>query len=181
MSAEFHLQRDVRMTNLLLPAMGLVLLFMGRRLFWFFVAVLGFAAGLQAAPLLLDPAPFWMVWAVGLVFGVIGALLALFFQQVAIIAGGFLSGVSLSLHLLPAANTNLLVTISLLCGIASAVALWLFFDWVLILLSTLIGASLIIDGIGWQAPFAIIGYVLLVAAGVGVQGRWLRARRGPAG
>ena len=165
------------MTDLLLPALGLVLLFMGRRLFWFFVGVAGFAAGLQAAPLLFGPQPFWMVWAVGLGCGVIGALLALFFQNLAIAVGGFLAGFTIAFHLLPMLNPNTAMLISLGCGIAGAVALFLSFDWVLVFLSAMIGATLIIDSIGRQLPYGMSIYVVLVAVGIAVQARWMLARR----
>ena len=165
------------MTNLLLPALGMVLLVMGRRLFWLFVGAAGFAAGLQVAPLLLGPQPFWMVWAVGLVCGVIGALLALFFQQVAIAVGGFLAGITIALHLLPMLNPNTAVLISLVCGVAGAVALFLFFDWVLVILSAMIGATLIVDSVGRQLPYGMLIYVVLVAVGIAVQAKWMLARR----
>jgi hypothetical protein len=165
------------MTDLLLPALGLVLLFMGRRLFWFFVAVAGFAAGLQAAPLLFGSQPFWMVWAVGLGCGVFGALLALFFQQVAIAVGGFLAGVTIALHLLSMLNPNTVILIGLVCGIAGAVALFLFFDWVLVFLSSLVGATLVMDSIGWQLPYGMLIYLVLAGGGIAVQAKWLLARR----
>jgi hypothetical protein len=54
------------MTYWLPPVLGLALLFMGWRLFWLFVGVAGFAAGLQAAPLLFGMQPFAILWGVGL-------------------------------------------------------------------------------------------------------------------
>ena len=62
--------------NLLLAASGVVLLVLGWKLFWLFVGVVGFAVGLQAAQLVFGPQPFWLLWAAGLVCGIIGAVLA---------------------------------------------------------------------------------------------------------
>lgn len=165
------------MTHLLPQIIGLVLLLMGRRLFWFFVGVAGFATGLQVASMLFGPQAFWMIWFVGFVCGVIGALLALFFQRMAIVVGGFLAGVTLALHLLPVTNTNVIVLISLAYGITGAIALFLFFDWVLIFLSAMIGASLVVDSIGYHLPWVMIFYLLLVAIGVAVQASGLKDRR----
>ncbi len=165
------------MMNFLLPAMGLVILFAGRRLFWLFVCVAGFASGLQAAPLLLGTQPFWMVWGVGLVCGLIGALLAFFYQKAAIIVGGFLAGVFLSLHLLPVTTTETVALIRIGCGIAGAIALFLVFDWTLIVLSAMIGAGLVIDGVGRPLPYALLFYIVLCAVGIVVQGRWLKTSR----
>jgi hypothetical protein len=169
------------MFNWVLPVLGVMLLIMGRRLFWFFVAVAGFAAGLQIAPILFGSQSFGMVWMVGLICGVIGALLALFFQKVAIAAGGFLAGFTLALHLLPVTNANTAMLIGFACGIAGAVALFMFFDWVLIFLSALIGASLVVDSIGRHLPWPSIVYILLAAVGITVQARWMSARRNVAG
>jgi hypothetical protein len=164
------------MIHWLSSALGLMLLFMGRRLFWLFVGGAGFVAGLQVAPLLLGPQRFLMVWVAGLICGIIGALLALFFQRLAIILGGFLAGVSLGLHLLPAIGSDAALLISLACGIAGAAALFFFFDWVLIFLSAMIGAALIIDSLGGHLPWATNAYLVLVILGVAVQARWWQAR-----
>lgn len=165
------------MPQLIMPALGLVILFAGRRLFWLFVCVAGFAAGLQAAPLLLGPQPFWVIWAVGLVCGVIGALLAFFFQKVAIVVGGFLAGVSIGLHLMPMASPDASALIGIGCGIAGAVALLLLFDWALIFLSAMIGAALIIDSVDQVLPHALPIYIVLGAVGIAVQSRWLLTAR----
>lgn len=165
------------MANFFLPALGLVILFTGRRLFWLFVCVAGFAAGLQAAPLLLGPQPFWMVWGLGLVCGLIGALLAFFFQHVAIAVGGFLAGVTVSIHLLPITRADTAALVSIGCGIAGAVALFMVFDWAMIVLSALIGAALIMDSIRWPLLYAVPVTIVLSAVGIVVQGRWLLASR----
>ncbi len=158
------------------PVLGLGLLLMGRRLFWVFVGAAGFAAGLQFSPLILGPQPFWVIWAAGLVFGLIGILLALFFQKAAIIVGGFLAGLTLGAHLLPMVRPDLGLIVSLACGIAGSVALFLAFDWVLILLSAVIGAGLIVDGLPMNLPATHIVYVLLAAVGVAVQFKWSKGR-----
>ena len=165
------------MTNFFLSALGVVVLFTGQRLFWLFVCVAGFAAGLQAAPLLLGPQPFWMVWGLGLVCGIFGAILAFFFQHVAIAVGGFLAGVYLSLHLLPITSGDVIALVSLGCGIAGAVALFLLFDWALIFLSAMIGTGLVIDSVGQPLPYELPIYIVLVAFGVAVQSRWLMTSR----
>src|SRR5438132_12657733 len=71
---------------------GAVILFFGRKLFWLCVAAVGFAAGVEIAPHLVhEPSPL-LALAVALVLGLIGALLALFLQKVAIAVLGFLAG-----------------------------------------------------------------------------------------
>jgi hypothetical protein len=68
----------MHLTTIGLVVSGVALLVLGWKLFWLFVGLVGFAAGLQAVQLLLGPQPFWILWAAGLVCGIIGAVLALF-------------------------------------------------------------------------------------------------------
>ena len=49
------------MTNIFLALLGLALLVLGWKLFWLFVGVMGFAAGLQAAQIYFGPQPFWLL------------------------------------------------------------------------------------------------------------------------
>ena len=55
-------------TNLPVPIIslliGIALLFFGRRLFWLFVAAIGFAIGLQLAPYLMQDPPPWLSLAI---------------------------------------------------------------------------------------------------------------------
>src|SRR5881396_4443459 len=71
---------------------GAVILFFGRKLFWLCVAAVGFVAGVELAPHLVnEPSPLLLL-TVAIVLGLIGALLALFLQKVAIAVFGFLAG-----------------------------------------------------------------------------------------
>ena len=63
----------------------------GRKLFWFFVGTLGFVVGAEAATTLFPHNPEWELIA-GLILGLLGILMALFLQKVAIGVGGFLAG-----------------------------------------------------------------------------------------
>src|SRR6266446_8650500 len=71
---------------------GAVILLFGRKLFWLFVAAVGFAAGVEFAPHLIhEPSPL-LALTFALVLGFIGALLAIFLQKIAIAVVGFLAG-----------------------------------------------------------------------------------------
>src|SRR5213079_690744 len=71
---------------------GVMILFFGRKLFWLCVAAVGFAVGVQIAPLLVNEPSSLLALVIALVFGVLGALLALFVQKVAIAVLGFIAG-----------------------------------------------------------------------------------------
>ena len=65
------------------------LLFLGRKLFWLFVAAVGFVVGMEAATTLYPHQPDWSL-IVGLILGLIGAVAAIFVQKAAIGIAGFL-------------------------------------------------------------------------------------------
>jgi len=163
--------------NLLLAASGVVLLVLGWKVFWLFVGMLGFAAGLQAAQLYFGPQPFWVLWAAGLVCGIIGAVLALFFQKLAIGIGGFVAGSTIALHLTLMMGHDPGALVALIGGVGGVVALYLLFDWALIILSSLVGTSFIIEALGRHAPYAPALSAVLVAAGIIFQARLLLASR----
>ncbi|HYF36886.1 MAG TPA: hypothetical protein VD994_16435, partial [Prosthecobacter sp.] len=72
---------------------GLLLVFFGRNLFWIFVAGMGFLAGLQLAPTLVPNQPGWIILLIGIGLGLVGALLSIFLQRLAVaLAGGYAGG-----------------------------------------------------------------------------------------
>src|SRR5262252_9561801 len=75
---------------------GIAILFFGRKLFWLCVAAVGFAVGVQIAPLLVNEPSSLLALLIALVLGVLGALLALFLQKIAIAVLGFLAGVKIA-------------------------------------------------------------------------------------
>jgi hypothetical protein len=166
------------MENVSLAVLGAMMLVLGRKLFWLFVGVIGFAAGLQASQFYFGFQPYWILWTMGLIGGIIGALLALFFQHVAIVVGGFAAGATLALHLTAMLGQNGGFLIALIGGVVGAVALYLLFDWALIILSSLIGGTFIIQALGWRSVYApVLFLVILVAVGVMIQTRLLMTSR----
>ena len=125
---------------------GAVVLFFGRKLFWLCVAAIGFAAGMEVAPHLMhEPTPLLQL-SVALVFGFIGALLAMFLQKIAIAIAGFLAGGKLAMALVAAffAEGARYPGIAFVVGgIIGAILLLALFDWALIVMSSLVGAYLI--------------------------------------
>src|SRR5437879_752879 len=83
---------------------GLVLLVYGRRLYWLFVAGIGFLTGLALGPRLLVGQPEWMILLVALVLALIGALLAAVAQKFVVGLIGFLAGGGSGVLLLRALN-----------------------------------------------------------------------------
>src|SRR3954468_6838427 len=133
---------------------GVIILLFGRRIFWLCVAAVGFAAGVELAPHLVQQPSPWLSLTVALVLGFIGALLALFLQKLAIAVVGFLSGGKLALAMATAflGNAAQFYWISFIIGgVVGAILLLLLFDWALIFLSSIVGAYLI-QGVATLPP-----------------------------
>src|SRR5258707_6255158 len=81
---------------------GAVILFFGRKLFWLCVAAVGFAAGVEVAPHLVHDPSAILSLSVAIVFGFIGALLALFLHKIPMSFAGFLARGQLTLSIITA-------------------------------------------------------------------------------
>ena len=145
---------------------GTTLLVLGRKLFWLFVGCVGFVAGFQMAQQYFGPHPAWMAWAAALGFGLIGALLALFFQTLAIGLGGFAAGSTIAAHLMVLLGITAVPTITFLGGIIGAILLYTVFDWALIGLSSVAGATFIVQALNWDPRAEMVLYLTLIAAGI---------------
>lgn len=125
---------------------GALLLSLGRKIYWLFVAAIGFAAGLALASRLFQNQSEWVLLLAALGFGVIGAVLAIFFQRLAISLAGFVAGALIVDALFKAAgsgNSWLFYVLLIVGGIIGAVLVSVVFDWALILF--VIGGRLALD------------------------------------
>ena len=160
-------------------AIGVVVLFFGRKLFWLCVAAVGFAAGVEVAPHLVHEPSVVLQLSVAVVFGFIGALLAMFLQKVAIAIAGFLAGGKLAVALVTAfvvRGANYPGVTFIIGGIIGAILLLALFDWTLIVLSGVVGAYLICQTIVLPQTGATILFVALAVIGVVVQATAFRGR-----
>lgn len=72
-------------------AVGLLLLLLGRKIFWLFVGLAGFLCGFQGVQIFFpDQAALGFVF--GLLVGVVGVFVAVFFQRISFVMGGFFYG-----------------------------------------------------------------------------------------
>jgi hypothetical protein len=153
---------------------GIMLLAFGRRLFWLFVGGIGFVVGLQAAGLYVGWQPYWLAWAVALLFGIIGALLAVFFQTLAVVLGGFAAGGTIGAYLAALLGVQAVAAFFALGGVIGAILLYLLFDWALIGLSAAAGAALVVGALNWHARAELLLFAVLIAAGIWFQAAWMR-------
>src|SRR5215472_8073590 len=152
--------------------MGIVILFLGRKLFWLCVAAVGFAVGVEIAPHLVNEPSSLLALVVALVFGVLGALLALFLQKVAIAVLGFIAGGKLASAIAAAffvhyAHYSTIIFVA--GGIIGAILLLAVFDWALIVVSSFIGAYLIQSAIVLPPTGSTLVFIGLAIVGMFVQ------------
>ncbi len=145
---------------------GLILLTLGRKLFWLFVGCVGFVFGLQMANQYLGAQPSWIAWVVALLIGLVGALLAIFFQTLAIGLGGFAAGSAVTAYLTLLAGVAVHPLINVFGGIIGLILLIALFDWALIFLSSLVGATFIVQPLNLSLQAEIILYAILVVMGI---------------
>jgi hypothetical protein len=151
---------------------GIVILFFGRKLFWLCVAAVGFAVGVEIAPQLVHEPSAVLALLIAVVFCVLGALLALFLQKVAIAVLGFLAGGKLVSAIAAAffvQYAQYSTIIFVLGGIIGAILLIAVFDWALIVVSSFIGAYLIQSAIVLPPTGSTLVFLALAIIGILVQ------------
>lgn len=159
---------------------GIALLFFGRRLFWLLVAALGFALGLQLAPYLSQNPPLWLSLLLSLGLGLLGALLAVMLQKLAIGIAGFLVGGRVAVAIAAAFWVNhahYSVITFVVGGVIGALLLVALFDWALIIFSAIEGARLITDTVHLPSTGTTVLIVALAFFGMMVQSAMFRRGR----
>ena len=164
------------MLSIISIVLGVALLVAGRKLFWLFVGAAGFVTGLQLAT------QFWrgpelLALVVGLVVGVIFALLAIFLQGAAIGVAGFLAGGYILTVVADMVGLNqgaFSWIVYVVGGIVGLLLVIFLFDWALITLSSLAGASLVTQALLIPSGIASVVFLALVIGGIVIQGSMLQ-------
>jgi hypothetical protein len=151
---------------------GVAILFFGRKLFWLCVAAVGFAVGVEIAPHLVNEPSSLLALVIAVVFGLLGALLALFLQKVAIAVLGFLAGGKLATAIAASffvhyAQYSTIIFVA--GGIIGAILLLAVFGWALIVVSSFIGAYLIESAIVLPPTGSTLVFIGLAILGIFVQ------------
>ncbi|HEV8583165.1 MAG TPA: hypothetical protein VGX68_29205 [Thermoanaerobaculia bacterium] len=159
---------------------GILLLIAGRRLFWLFVGLVGFFTVYRwLAPVPAGPSPSGR-WLVAILAGLLGIVLAIFLQRLAVAVAGFFVGGwfvagMLGAHLASARGGELLLVI-IGAVIAAVLAIWLF-DLALVILSSIAGADLIVEALHPRPGPGKLLIVVLAVVGIAVQLGFTARRR----
>ena len=167
------------MPPIVLIVAGAVLLLAGRKLFWLLIAISGFFVGVEVARDLLAEQPQWVIWAVAAAAGLVGAVVAMLFERVAFALAGFYASGYLALLVVQSlglAAPDLFVF--LVGGVIGAVIAALVMDTAIIVLSSLVGAAMIVATLS-LAPLVEIAIAgALAAIGIVVQSKLIRGQSG---
>lgn len=158
--------------NIINLVLGVVLLTTGKKLYWLFVAVVGFVVGLALATQYVKLDPAWLVYVVALGAGVVGAVLATFLQHLAIALVGFIVGGYGAYYLFSLLGKNPEPYNWMAFIIGGIIGLFLvasIFNWALYILSAWAGATLITQSIGLQAQLGLILFFVLFVLGMIIQ------------
>jgi uncharacterized protein DUF4203 len=153
---------------------GLVLLFFGRKLFWLFVGVVGFLAGMRFGTQLVTGQPELVILAIAIGIGLLAALLAIVLQRLAVAVAGGLAGGMLAMQIavMLGANVESLGWVFFIVGaLLAAILVSAVFDWALIILSALIGANLVSEALPFDHIGQLISMVVLFVLGTLAQSR----------
>jgi hypothetical protein len=159
--------------------LGIALLLVGRRLFWLFLGGVGFASGFDFAERMIDGQPHSVILIIALFAGALGAMVAIFLQKFAVVAGGFLAGGYLLIELLKVFGVRIgdyHWFLFIVGGIVGAVLLSVVFGWTLIVLSSLIGSILVSQAFHFGKPLSEFILMSLVLLGIVIQSGLVRKK-----
>lgn len=169
------------MLNVINLLLGGSLLVAGRKLFWLFVAVLGFIVGLQITQRFFH-GPEILSLIVGIIFGIIFALLAIFLETIAIGIAGFIGGgyiLSTLGNMLGINGGAIYWIIYIIGGILGVVLIMMLLDWALITLSSLAGAALVVQSLPRPPISGSLLFIILVGIGFIIQASVLMREEHP--
>jgi hypothetical protein len=162
-----------------LAVVGLVLLVAGRKVFWLAVGALGFVAGYEAMAQWGTRLPPTAHLVVAIALGVVGLVLAIVVQRVAVALAGFFLGVVVTALVLPHLGLALGPWAGLVVAaggiVAAAIALALL-SLALVVLTAGAGASLLAQAAAVPPPWPVVLLVTLWLVGIVVQRRTTRGR-----
>jgi hypothetical protein len=148
-------------------------------LFWLFIAALGFVLGIDFVTHYIPESGELTVLLVAVMAGILGAVFAYFFYRVAIAAAGFVAGGRIGVELIAAlspASPQALWLAFIVAGVLGAMLLLLVFDWGLIVISSLLGASVIAQQLSGRPSTSGILFIALVIGGIAIQAAMMRRR-----
>jgi hypothetical protein len=157
--------------NILNLVLGIMLVLSGRKLFWLFVGGMGFVISFSLALQIFSGQPRWVLVLFSILIGIIGIFLTIYLEKAAVILGGFLAGAYLLASLVNVLNMGHTLgwLTYLVGGILGGLLVAALLEWSLIILSSLVGAVLVMGAVTIKPGLAVIAGFLIFLFGLGIQ------------
>lgn len=159
---------------------GLALLFAGRKLFWLAVASIGFIAGMKLATIFIEVQSESTLILISMGIGILSAMAAIVVQKVAVALAGFAAagyGAFIGMKRLGLDFGEMNWIPILLLGLIGVFVAAIVFGWTLILLSSLVGAYLIVSQLHMNHLLDGTLFVVLSVAGIVIQAKSRKKKR----
>ena len=152
--------------------LGIALLARGRRLFWLLLGCIGFILGFDFAQMAIHNQSQNVILIIALSAGLLGAMVAIFLQKFAVVAGGFFAGGYFLVELLKVlgihtGHSHWILFIA--GGLVGAVLMSVMFRWALVTLSSFIGAILILQSFHLGHELTRFLFICLALLGISIQ------------
>ncbi len=163
-------------TPILTIVLGIILLTTGKKLYWLFVGVVGFVIGLALATTYVSLDPPWLIYIVAFAAGIIGAVLGIYSQRLAIALVGFIVGGYGAIFVagllgIKAEPFNWMAFI--VGGFVGLLLVASIFDWALYILSAWAGSTLVTrtltEGVGMNETLGLVLFFILFVVGITLQ------------
>ena len=160
--------------TLIITMLGFVIMVGGNQLPWLFVGGAGFLLGNFIANLLGFNQSEWQVITFSVATGLVGTFLAYYLRKIMVVIAGFLAGGYVAVNLpvilgwtTPWQDWMAFLVVAVVCAVL--IALW--YSMALIVVSTLVGATIILQTItfGWISQEVM--FIVMLIFGIAVQ--WL--------
>lgn len=151
---------------------GLMMLTLGRQVFWLFVAGVGFAIGAFLAARFYPGQEEWVLILISLAAGLVGVMMAYAMQNFAVLVAGFVAGGYFSVVFLTDLGWKFQGfpwLVFLIGGGIAALFATALFQWALIFLSSLVGATLIVQSLGYPQQTSMLLFLFLLLLGIVAQ------------
>lgn len=154
--------------------LGMLVLLLGRRLYWIMVGVGGLLAGMEFTQQVLAEWAPSARFLLAIVAGGVGVLLAILAQRVAFALLGFFGGGFIALVLTQSMGSdNAQLAWFILGALAGAIIAALVMDWAIIVLTSLAGAAAIVTSFAAEPAFKTALFVIVAGVGIAIQSRGL--------
>jgi hypothetical protein len=156
---------------------GALLIMAGRRVFWLFLGLLCFLAGMSALQRLFPDISQTTLLLASLGIGALGAGIGMMAQKTAVWVGGFLGGgllATMLLRMMTQGEGSTALVAFLIGGVIGILLARILFKWVMIVVSSAIGALVICKVLTTGVLPGAIVFGILLLAGITVQGGFLR-------